>query len=289
MPLETGDYIADLVQSNPPGTDPQSQGDDHIRLIKKTVQQSFPLVAGPVSIADTDFLSRNVDETLPSYWGLDGLDINGNGIDLTGGLYCYGSGVGVLVADDVPRYSFYVGEPSSPFGHYYAQWHETNHDITWRYSNGTAQDPALLVEWTRADLSEQALVNTVPVRGITPVGVADFTRKDYVDQGDTDTLAAANAYTDTEIGNIGTGGVIGGLLFQGNLEAVGAGETAITFPTPFSATPQVVACGVVPAASSNNDDPLHITAGTVTTTGFTVSTPNATVIDACSWIAFGPA
>ncbi len=42
MPLETGEFITDLVSTNPLGTDPKSQGDDHLRLLKKVVQQSFP-------------------------------------------------------------------------------------------------------------------------------------------------------------------------------------------------------------------------------------------------------
>ena len=42
MPLETGDFISDLVITNPLGTDPKSQGDDHLRLLKKVIQQTFP-------------------------------------------------------------------------------------------------------------------------------------------------------------------------------------------------------------------------------------------------------
>ena len=48
MALETGNYINNLVPANPPAGDPVSQGDDHLRLIKKVVQQSFPSV-DPVS------------------------------------------------------------------------------------------------------------------------------------------------------------------------------------------------------------------------------------------------
>ena len=29
--------VSDLVETNPPGTDPKSQGDDHLRGIKKTI------------------------------------------------------------------------------------------------------------------------------------------------------------------------------------------------------------------------------------------------------------
>lgn len=47
MALETATYIADLVTTNPVGaTDPISQGDDHLRLIKSTLQATFPNMAG---------------------------------------------------------------------------------------------------------------------------------------------------------------------------------------------------------------------------------------------------
>lgn len=43
MALEAGTYIADLNVSNPVGsTDPKSQGDDHLRLIKTAVKNTFP-------------------------------------------------------------------------------------------------------------------------------------------------------------------------------------------------------------------------------------------------------
>jgi len=37
MALETGTYIDDLDANNPPGSDPKSQGDDHLRLIKQVL------------------------------------------------------------------------------------------------------------------------------------------------------------------------------------------------------------------------------------------------------------
>ncbi len=42
MGLESGTYLSDLVSSNPTGTDFESQGDDHLRLIKSTLQSTFP-------------------------------------------------------------------------------------------------------------------------------------------------------------------------------------------------------------------------------------------------------
>ena len=42
MGLESATYINQLVDTNPLGSDVISQGDDHIKLIKKVVQDSFP-------------------------------------------------------------------------------------------------------------------------------------------------------------------------------------------------------------------------------------------------------
>ena len=42
MSLEQGTFITDLVKDNPTGADPVSSGDDHIRLIKKVLLETFP-------------------------------------------------------------------------------------------------------------------------------------------------------------------------------------------------------------------------------------------------------
>jgi hypothetical protein len=42
MALETGTFIDDLVDTNPPGTDPKKEGDDHLRLIKSILKGTFP-------------------------------------------------------------------------------------------------------------------------------------------------------------------------------------------------------------------------------------------------------
>ena len=52
MALESGTYIKDLVSTNPPGTDAISQGDDHLRLIKSTIQASFPSNTSAPTVPD---------------------------------------------------------------------------------------------------------------------------------------------------------------------------------------------------------------------------------------------
>lgn len=49
MALETGTYISDLVATNPTSGDPKKEGDDHLRLIKDTVKNTFPNVNGAVT------------------------------------------------------------------------------------------------------------------------------------------------------------------------------------------------------------------------------------------------
>ena len=55
MSLETGTYISDLVATNPQGTDPKSQGDDHLRLIKDVLKNSLPTLNAPLSAALVPF------------------------------------------------------------------------------------------------------------------------------------------------------------------------------------------------------------------------------------------
>ena len=53
MALENGTYINSLNASNPTITDQIDQGDDHIRLIKSTIKNTFPSVTGAVTLTHT--------------------------------------------------------------------------------------------------------------------------------------------------------------------------------------------------------------------------------------------
>lgn len=59
MGLETGTYISDLVPSNPPGTDKKKQGDDHLRLIKEVLQNTFPNANRVFNFPDSAALSMD--------------------------------------------------------------------------------------------------------------------------------------------------------------------------------------------------------------------------------------
>lgn len=63
MSLETGTYISDLVSTNPTSTDPKSQGDDHIRLIKSLIKATFANITGAVTVTHTQ-LNTVIDRVL---------------------------------------------------------------------------------------------------------------------------------------------------------------------------------------------------------------------------------
>ena len=50
MGLETGTYISELVSANPTATDPISQGDDHLRLIKTVLKNQFSGLSGTTAV-----------------------------------------------------------------------------------------------------------------------------------------------------------------------------------------------------------------------------------------------
>lgn len=64
MGLETGTYIADLVPTNPVLNDPESQGDDHIRLMKSVAQATFPGANRPFPIPTS--VTKSADYTVLS-------------------------------------------------------------------------------------------------------------------------------------------------------------------------------------------------------------------------------
>lgn len=55
MPLESATYISGLNSSNPVGvSDPKSQGDDHLRLIKATLLNTFPNINGAMTATEEE-------------------------------------------------------------------------------------------------------------------------------------------------------------------------------------------------------------------------------------------
>jgi len=62
MPLETATYIANLNAANPTSTDPKSQGDDHLRMIKSVLQNSFAGLPGMVIVTGSEAQGATVND-----------------------------------------------------------------------------------------------------------------------------------------------------------------------------------------------------------------------------------
>lgn len=54
MPVESAQYIDTLQPDWPLGTDPESAGDDHLRMIKQVLQNTFPNIKGVVQASQTE-------------------------------------------------------------------------------------------------------------------------------------------------------------------------------------------------------------------------------------------
>lgn len=75
MPLETGTYISDLNQNNPVGaTDGKQRGDDHIRLVKKTILNTFPSVTGAITLTHTQINNAAIKTEANVFTGQVSLD-----------------------------------------------------------------------------------------------------------------------------------------------------------------------------------------------------------------------
>lgn len=67
MALETATYINQLVVSNPGATDTVAQADDHLRLIKTVLKNTFPNITGPIT-AGQDALNAPIPQGLIAMW-----------------------------------------------------------------------------------------------------------------------------------------------------------------------------------------------------------------------------
>lgn len=68
MAIESAAFISDLNTSNPPGSDPVGQADDHIRLIKSVLKATFPNISGAVSSTQAQLNTALVPTGLVALW-----------------------------------------------------------------------------------------------------------------------------------------------------------------------------------------------------------------------------
>ncbi len=112
MTVESVQTIADLDQNNPAGGDSISEGDDHIRNIKRSLKNTFPNVNKPVTVsADdlnklTDFASGGNGVFASCKW---------NGTNLM-----YGHNVSSVTTLNNAAYRVNFDQPTDGFDHHYS-------------------------------------------------------------------------------------------------------------------------------------------------------------------------
>ena len=81
MPIESATYLSQLNTANPLGSDNRSTVDDHLRLIKATLRNTFTDINGEVSASATELNAlRNLTATLQTQIN-NKLHISGTAVD----------------------------------------------------------------------------------------------------------------------------------------------------------------------------------------------------------------
>lgn len=102
MPLETASYISDLEPLNPPSTDQLSQADEHLRLIKSTLQATFPNITGPVTSTQDQINDLFVVPVgLITLWYGEAVDVPSGWAICDGGEYSLSIGEGTIHTPDL--------------------------------------------------------------------------------------------------------------------------------------------------------------------------------------------
>ena len=90
MALESATYINTLIDTNPSGADSISQGDDHIRLIKKVLKNTFPNVASataPLLGVTHKIASSSLRPTTDDTYENSGMTVTHTKLSSTSNLY----------------------------------------------------------------------------------------------------------------------------------------------------------------------------------------------------------
>ena len=264
MGLESVNHISDLVSSNPLAGDNVSQGDDHIRNIKKALLADFPNINDTVNATPTQ-LDYTVVNTLGTAEPSKALTVS--------------------IASTMTFNGMTVQDLGTV----------TTADI-----NGGTLDDVAIGETTRSSVKATTLnasQSLVLATGATVTGISDDDTMASDSAVLLPTQAAAKGYTDTAVAAIfavtsatraneghlefATSATLGVAVNWGQTGSVSS-DQAVTFAKAFSTTPY---CTII-SCEDNNVNTDAATTDSVTNTGMTLRVTGTSKI--WNWIAIGP-
>ena len=265
MGLESVNHISDLNKANPLAGDNVSQGDDHIRNIKKALVTDFPNInatvnATPTQLDYTAVTTLGTAEAAKALTASLASTITFNGMTVTD--------LGTVTTADI---------------------------------NGGTLDGVAIGNSSRSSVkatSISANSSLVLATGATVTGIDDDDTMAADSASILPTQAAAKGYTDAAIAAIlgiadassASPGYLefkinatDGILVNWGQDSVdGSGDGSDTFAHSYSSTPWIVVA--TPHGSGSVDSGTQITS--LSTSGFSYNGPGAATT--CRWIAIGP-
>lgn len=112
LAIESATYISDLNISNPPGSDPVGQADDHLRLIKSALKSTFPNINAACNATPLQLNGYFVPQGAILMWSGSIASIPTGWALCNGGTYAKSDGTGNVTVPDL-RDRFLVGAGST--------------------------------------------------------------------------------------------------------------------------------------------------------------------------------
>jgi hypothetical protein len=112
LAIESASFISDLNSSNPPGSDPVGQADDHIRLLKSVLKSTFPNLTGAVTSTQSQLNGALVPTGCILMWSGATTSVPTGWALCDGGTYSKSDGSGSVTVPDL-RNRFVVGAGST--------------------------------------------------------------------------------------------------------------------------------------------------------------------------------
>lgn len=223
MGLETATFISGLNVNNPVGaTDPKSQGDDHLRLIKSTLLNTFPNISGAMNASHGE---------LNNLVGVTGKTGTGNLVlsaspTFTGVITGPGSGLTALNASNLSSGS--VPDARIPASNVTQHVASINHDA--------------LLNFVANEHINHGSVSITAGNGLSGGGLITASRTLTVGQGDGISVAATTVGVDATVIRTTGNQTIGGIkTFSSDISMTGT--RAIDATTRLNLTGSTVSCG----------------------------------------------